>query len=234
MIDRMLNYGRDTIHLFLRKSSPCKKILDIGAGIGEDLMLARSVCPGAQLLAVECNQENIRMLKERGVDVYPINIERERLPLDDESVDIVIVNQVMEHTKEVFWIFHEITRVLRPDGTLILGVPNLASLHNRLLLLFGRQPSPLKMNSAHVRGFTKSDILRFLTSCWDGYALADFRGGNFYPFPPFMAIPLAKLFPSFSWGIFFLFKKNKRYADEFLRYPAEHRLETNFWLGDAQ
>ena len=53
----------------------------------------------------------------------------------------MIANQILEHTKEVFWIWHEIARVLAPQGQLILGVPNLASAHNRLLLLLGRQPT---------------------------------------------------------------------------------------------
>ena len=34
-------------------------------------------------------------------------------PFEDETVDILIVNQILEHCKEIFWIFHELTRVLK-------------------------------------------------------------------------------------------------------------------------
>jgi hypothetical protein len=61
--------------------------------------------------------------------------------------------------------------------------------------------------------------------------LLDFGGGNFYPFPPLIAKPLARLFPTLSWGIFFYFQKVKTYHEEFLEYPQRERLETNFYLG---
>ena len=84
-------------------------------------------------------------------------------------------------------------------GKLIIGVPNLASLHNRILLCLGRQPSPIKTHSAHVRGYTKYDLLDFLQSCFpEGYALKDFKGSNFYPFPPVVAKPLAQILPNMA------------------------------------
>jgi hypothetical protein len=34
-----------------------------------------------------------------------------------------------------------------------------------------------------------------------------------------------------AWGIFFLFEKKREYRDEFLRYPVQEGLETNFYIG---
>jgi SAM-dependent methyltransferase len=105
-------------------------------------------------------------------------------PFDDGSFDIIIANQILEHTIELFWIFHEITRVLKKGGgKLIIGVPNLASLHNRFLLSIGRQPTSIKSASAHIRGFTKPDMVCFVNTCWPGgYKLVKWGGSNFYPF----------------------------------------------------
>ena len=64
-----------------------------------------------------------------------------------------------------------------------------------------------------------------------GYEVIDFKGSNFYPFPPFIAKPLAKALPNMAWSIFFLLKKTKDYNDEFIKWPIEKRLETNFYLG---
>jgi hypothetical protein len=115
---------------------------------------------------------------------------------------------------------------------LIIGVPNLASLHNRLLLLLGKQPTPIQTNSAHIRGFTKGDILKFVDSCFPGgYELKAFGGSNFYPFPPMIARPLARFFPTMAWGIFLLLEKQRDYQREFLEYPIAQRLETNFYVG---
>ncbi len=235
IIDRSLNYGRHRIRNFLSAAQPFQTVLDIGAGQGDDLMLARGVNATAALHAVEVHPAYAERLAGKGVQVHALNIERDRLPFADGSVDVVVANQLLEHVKELFWIFHEISRVLPVGGKLIIGVPNLAALHNRILLFLGRQPSPLKNNSAHIRGFTRRDLLQLLESCFPaGYRLIRFGGSNFYPFPPIIARPLARLCPNMAWGIFFLLEKQRAYGRGFLDFPAAERLETNFYLGEPE
>jgi SAM-dependent methyltransferase len=232
MIDRSLNYGRPIVRRFLAAAQPYREVLDIGAGNGVDLLAARALQPESALHAVEAYPENILLLERQGVHVVGLDLERDALPFADASIDVVIANQILEHTKEVFWIWHEVARVLAAGGQLILGVPNLASAHNRLLLLLGRQPSVIKTASAHVRGFTRSDLLQFLEQVWPGgFALRDHAGANFYPLPPLLARPLARALPSLAWGLFLRLAKERQYRGEFLSFPARARLETNFYTG---
>ncbi|MEX2116463.1 MAG: class I SAM-dependent methyltransferase [Bacteroidota bacterium] len=234
VIDRSLNYGRHVISDFLFSASPMKVVLDVGAGRGGDLRLARNHDPSCELHAIEVYPEYQRALEKEGIIVHPLNIEHDPFPFPNESVDVIIANQILEHVKEIFWVFHEATRVLRPGGRFIIGVPNLASMHNRLLLALGKQPTCLQNHSAHVRGYTKSDILTFLAICFPGgYNLRKFAGSNFYPFPPFIARPLASLFPNMAWGIFLMLQKERAYKNEFVMHPGLHQLETNFYLGEA-
>jgi SAM-dependent methyltransferase len=227
-----LNYGREQVADFCRQAPAYRSVLDIGAGPGEDLFAAGRIQPGAALHAVEVNSESADRLRERGVSVYPINIERQRIPTPDCSIDLVIMNQVLEHVKDIYWVFHEVTRVLPVGGSLILGVPNLASLHNRILLGFGLQPTCIKSNSAHVRGFTRGDILQFLQEVFPtGYQLKGFRGSNFYPFPPAPARLMARVFPTLAWGMFMRLEKRRSYRREFLDAPVIQELETNYFLG---
>lgn len=232
MIDRALNYGRHLIDQFINISNPFTSVLDIGAGSGVDLAIAKRINPASTLYAIECYAPLAKLLKSNGIATCNINIENCVFPYSDESIDLVIANQILEHTKEVFWIFHEVSRILPVGGKFIVGVPNLASLHNRLLLAFGEHPTPIKTASAHIRGFTKNDLLSFVHSCFPGgYKLVAFGGSNFYPFPPVVARPLAKLFPSMAWSIFFLLEKQCRYNGEFNDYPIKERLATNFIVG---
>ena len=202
MIDRSLNYGRPIVRRFLEAARPYRQVLDLGAGKGADLLAARALQPDCALHAIETFPPNVALLQQQGIAVTALDLERAPLPFADRSIEVVIANQILEHTKEVFWIWHEIARVLAPGGQLILGVPNLASAHNRLLLLLGRQPSVIKTASAHVRGFTRPDLLQFLeTACPGVFALRDHAGANFYPLPPWLAQPLARALPESSLGV---------------------------------
>jgi SAM-dependent methyltransferase len=233
MIDRSLNYGRSAIEKFLRGISPVEQVLDIGAGGGTDLEAVRLCSPNARLYAVESYPPNVEKLEQRKIEVLKANIEREALPFADEFFDVVMSNQTLEHVKEFFWILHNMSRTLKVGGHLIIGVPNLASAHNRLLLLAGRQPTCLQNASAHVRGYTKHDFLRALEKIFPGgYKLEGFAGSNFYPFPPILAKPLAALAPNHAWGIFMLLRKTRPYGGEFLEFPVSEKLETNFYLGE--
>jgi len=52
-----------------------------------------------------------------------------KLPLDDESVDIVLSSSCFEHS-ELFWLtFLEIQRVLKPSGLFYFNVPSAGSFH---------------------------------------------------------------------------------------------------------
>ncbi len=229
MIDKNLNYGRHILEEWL-KGIPADTVLDLGGGHGVDLETVRTHHKSAELHAIESNIHYSNYLRERDIVVHNINLENTELPFDDHSVDLIIANQILEHTKEIFWIFHEATRVLKVGGYFYIGLPNLASLHNRLLLLLGKQPTSIQNSTAHVRGYTKSDFVKFLEICWlQGYSIQEFAGSNFYPLPGLLARVAALLMPNAAVSIFLLIRKEKEYTDAFIQHPRD--LETNFYLG---
>lgn len=230
LVDHNETYGRHVIRDFLGKVSLPQTIVDVGAGPGTDLLAVREIHPAARRIAVDFKSHpDIRNIAH---EHHEIDAERQCLPFADASIDLIISNQTLEHTKDVWWIFHEMTRTLKVGGHLIVGVPNIASLHSRIMLLLGMQPSQQKTCSAHVRSFSKGDMLSFLDMVWPGYKLVDFGGSQFYPFPRAVARPLSSALPTLSVCIFFLFKKTKPYHREFIEYPRQMGLETNFYLGD--
>ena len=231
MIDRSLNYGRNHFHRFLQQCN-YSNVLDLGAGRGHDLEIARQINPDARLIAFEIFSEFADVLRRMDIEVHAVDIERDVYPLDDESIDVIITNQTLEHTKDLFWIMHESLRVLKTDGHLIIGIPNLAAWHNRLLLLLGRQPSCMQLYSGHIRGFTRRGLVRFMAEVFpNGLEYRGSGGGNFYPFPAKLAKPLSTVLPNLSVGLVTLFKKTRPYEDSCLRFPVERKLRTNFYLG---
>lgn len=230
-----LDYGRDIVINMVKQyintncnSQDIVTILDIGAGSGTDLNNIRNeIKRNTQLFAVETFEPNLNRLDELGVKGCEVNIERERLPFQDSTFDIVIANQVIEHTKDIFFIFSEISRVLKERGVIIVGFPNLAALHNRLLLLIGEQPICIRMPGPHVRGITKGAFHQFITT--DGYfKVIDITGSNFYPFPPKIAQFLATILPSLSVSLYFLCERTNK-KGLFVNVLKSRFYETNYF-----
>lgn len=215
-------------------------VFDTGCGHGDDLLGVRrrlaEILPAGTSLSVRYSGVEgyapfVRECRASGIETFDLDIEKDSLPFDDATVDVIITNQVLEHTKEIFWIFSEYARILRPGGRLIIGVPNLASLHNRLLLLCGLHPTAQQTLSAHVRSFTLGDLRNF-AQAGGLFRFIERRGSNFYPFPPMLSRPLARLFPSMAWGLFVLLERTEKQGS-FLDnlHGQENFLETPFFGG---
>lgn len=233
-----LNYGRETLaamasdHLRRGAFPETVTVLDLGAGTGADLFgMESALAPRrVRLCGVEVHPTAAKALREKGVEVFSLDLERDALPLPDGSVHVVVANQVLEHTKEIFWITAEAARVLTTGGAFLVGLPNLASLHNRVLLLLGLQPSSIEWLGPHVRGATADGFRRF-AEAGGFFRLRELKGGNFYPFPPSLARPLARILPRMAVSLFFRLERTGR-EGSFLSCLHGRGWETPFYRGD--
>ena len=166
--DQRETYGPHVVQDLVARLNNLRTVVDIGAGSGRDLEIVRRLHPGAKLVAIEAGQEYAQTLKGKADQIYIANIERDAFPLSHGEADLIIANQILEHTKEIFWIFHQVALSLRLGGHFLFGVPNVCSLHNRLLMMMGRHPTQHKLCSAHVRPFSKRDTTAFLDACFPG------------------------------------------------------------------
>lgn len=230
-----LNYGRDVVTAMglaaIAGTGRPARVLDLGMGSGVDLTNLRRAAgwDAVSLYGIDIDAGNLAAARDVGITAVSLDIERERFPFEDRFFDLVVANQVIEHTKEIFWIFSETSRVLRPGGGLVVGVPNLASLHNRVLLAFGQQPSAIHVLGAHVRGFTRRGLKEFVEA--DGYfRVVESRGSNFYPFPPPAARLLSRWLPSLAVGLFVRGERTEQ-PGLFTEVLRARRLETPYFIG---
>ena len=101
-----------------------KKVLDIACGEGY----------GSYLMTVNASSVT-------GIDINPLVIEKarekykksnleflqgnaEEIPVLDQSFDIVVSFETIEHLENHYLLLKEIKRVLKPDGVLIISTPN--------------------------------------------------------------------------------------------------------------
>lgn len=182
-----------------------------------------------ELFAVEGYPEYQQICQSKGIQAFGINIERDALPWPDQYFDIVVINQVLEHTKDCYFVVSEISRVLKTDAKLWIGIPNLAAWHDRLALLIGGQPTCIKIPGPHVRGFTKSGFIQFI-ECLDFFKVTKFAGSGFLPFPRSLAILFAKLFPNLSTSIFFECQRTSK-SGKFIEVLDIRFYQTDFYRG---
>jgi SAM-dependent methyltransferase len=105
-----------------------------------------------------------------GVQLRCCDLDRAEIPFADSTFDLLLCTEVLEHVfAPPTSVVAELARVLRPGGRLLLSVPNLATLGNRVQFLFGCSPLPNpdeQMNTgrlhghAHVREYTRREIVR--------------------------------------------------------------------------
>ena len=137
-----------------------------------------------------------------------IDLESEPLPYENGFFDLVICNQVLEHLKNYRKVIEGLVRVTKKGGFIVIGIPNLAHLINRLYLLFGIQPICIDLEGPHVRSFTHRDFKRLLTSL-RGIRLLDCKGSLMYPLPFFIADRIADVFIGLSGYVCYLLQREQ-------------------------
>jgi 2-polyprenyl-3-methyl-5-hydroxy-6-metoxy-1,4-benzoquinol methylase len=96
------------------------RILDIGAGTGEFLSVAKN--NGWQTIGVEPSDRAKSIAINKGVSFVSATSE-----LENHSFDIISMWHVLEHVPDLDQQIKELKRLLKPTGTLIIAVPNFKS-----------------------------------------------------------------------------------------------------------
>jgi len=106
---------------------PGETVLDIGSGAGVDLLLAaRSVGPTGKAIGVDFTKSMRDLANASAAELgcHQVDVRDGHaldLPVDDDSVDVVISNGVINLTPNKVRAFREIARVLKPGGRLQLA-----------------------------------------------------------------------------------------------------------------
>ena len=104
------------------------RVLDFGCGAGERLLEMRA--EGWDVAGVELSAEARRVAAEQGLDVREkLTGERGFAPA---SFDYVRANHALEHVVDPEATLRDLLAVLRPGGTLFLGVPTASGVNARL------------------------------------------------------------------------------------------------------
>lgn len=117
-------------------------VLDYGCGPGNDLVgyavhssPARLIGTDVSPRALELSQKRL-LLEDVPWELYLVDEDRVRLPLEDNSVDLIHSSGVLHHCKDDVAVIREFYRILKPGGRVRLMVYNYDSIWVHLYVAY--------------------------------------------------------------------------------------------------
>jgi 2-polyprenyl-3-methyl-5-hydroxy-6-metoxy-1,4-benzoquinol methylase len=106
-----------------------QRVLDIACG--DCRMSAYAASAGARVVGIDCSLAGIQVGKKRWQKEQPgtlssaffIQADGLKLPVADQSCDVVIASEIIEHVENPRAFLGQVARTIRPHGTLILTTP---------------------------------------------------------------------------------------------------------------
>jgi SAM-dependent methyltransferase len=142
-------------------------VLDVGCGYGRSFKLLKERFSAERVIGVDVDRGILdaaaRQATKDGVEVELMQASGSRLPLDDQSADLVLCHQTLHHFVDQEETLAEIRRVLRPGGLLMVAESTRAYIHSWIIRLLFRHPIHVQRTAeqylAMVRaaGFTIDD-----------------------------------------------------------------------------
>ena len=112
------------------------RVLDLGCGTGA-LLAYLQEHKGCSGYGVELDDANLLACMQRGVNAIQLNLEDGLSIFEDQSFDVVLQLESLQHLRNTEAMLRETARVGRVG---VLSFPNFAHWPNRLQVLLGRMP----------------------------------------------------------------------------------------------
>lgn len=126
LLQKAVQHGTNKRCRYVTDHKRAGTLLDIGCAMGGFLLGMREQGNNWTLAGVEVNKAVATAARERhGLDVFAGTLEEANYPT--AAFDVVTLWDVFEHLHDPQHTLREIHRILRPDGIVVIRVPNLAS-----------------------------------------------------------------------------------------------------------
>ena len=152
-------------------------VLDLGCGEGRHTLGTKLLHPEAKAIGLDLSFKDLKEAKNRHINFYvdhreKSNLNKEsphlkldalysqgnayNLPFADETFDHVICSEVLEHIDDYQGVLNEISRIIKPGGTLIISVPR--RWPEKICWRFSK--AYYSVPGGHVRIFKESELKR--------------------------------------------------------------------------
>jgi 2-polyprenyl-3-methyl-5-hydroxy-6-metoxy-1,4-benzoquinol methylase len=138
-----------------------RRALDVGAADG--YLAERLIEHGFEVVCLEGNPALAAAASAKSLTVVHADLD-EPLPQLPGEFDLIICGDVLEHLKDPARVLRGLRSLLKPEGKMIISVPNIAHAWIRFQVLLGRFEYTDRgiLDRTHLHFYTRSSFRRFL------------------------------------------------------------------------
>ena len=151
---RRINSTIDLINNLNKKEN--LNLLDLGCGQGHFTNIIKNKFPDFDVFGIDYSISAINYANSNFKDISFIVANAYHPPFTDEYFDIIVCNNIWEHVPDPLNLLKAISRVLKPNGLLIISTPSRYRLYNLIMTLLGKNIS--LMSKLHVTEYTVGQV----------------------------------------------------------------------------
>jgi SAM-dependent methyltransferase len=135
------------------------RFLDIGCGFGGLTRLVGDHLGASEIHGIDIDPRVEDEVRTKQVQFVRHDAAQGQFPYDDGHFDAVMTLGMMDYLEYFDGMIREMNRLLAVDGRVLVALPNLASWHNRLMLLLGYQPRDVEISAEVLAGVPRRPYL---------------------------------------------------------------------------
>jgi ubiquinone/menaquinone biosynthesis C-methylase UbiE len=159
-----------TVQLIEKYSQPGDKILDVGVGLGRVM----SHFPKLEKYGMDISLEYLELARKNDINVCYSLVED--MPYKEETFDLVVATDVLEHVLDLNLSLRKMLAVLKPGGVLIVRVP-----YREDLEVYNDPTLPYKF--IHLRNFDDASLKLLFERIFDCEWLESLTAGHYLQHP---------------------------------------------------
>jgi SAM-dependent methyltransferase len=161
-------------------------ILEVGCSSGFMLRLLRERLPHAVIIGSDIIHGPLEQLAASMADVPLLEFDLVKCPLPGNSVDAVVLLNVLEHIQDDVSALHQVYRILKPGGIVVIEVPSgphLYDIYDKMLLHYRRYSINGLCSIVKKAGFQVIDKSHLACFLYPGFWFIKRRNRKFLPEP---------------------------------------------------
>jgi SAM-dependent methyltransferase len=153
-------YGNIRNDLIAYMSNNITKVIELGCGKGNTIKKIKELYPKSYVIGIEKDKKSAMIAKNYADLIFEGDIEIMDLNIKENSIDLILCGDVIEHLKDPWIVLKKFTNVLNAKGLLIATIPNVGHLSSIIKILFNKysfQDSGI-FDRTHLRFYTEKTI----------------------------------------------------------------------------